>query len=81
MGGFLFGSAAGILLAEVFNMFVENAVEKDRSDSVSGSWRDASAVCTGVRAGTFVVEPASRLEHASVDTNLKVLVHLLKAEN
>jgi hypothetical protein len=42
--------------AEVFNMFVENLVEKRRGIFVSDSRRDASTLCTGVGAGTFVVE-------------------------
>jgi 23S rRNA (cytidine1920-2'-O)/16S rRNA (cytidine1409-2'-O)-methyltransferase len=36
-------------------MFVENSVEKGQSIFVSDSARDASTLCTGVSAGTFVV--------------------------
>jgi 23S rRNA (cytidine1920-2'-O)/16S rRNA (cytidine1409-2'-O)-methyltransferase len=36
-------------------MSVENSVEKGHSISVSDSSRDASALCTGASAGTFVV--------------------------
>jgi hypothetical protein len=46
----------GISRAEVFNMFVENLVEKVQSTFVSDSPRDASTLCTDARAGTFVVE-------------------------
>jgi len=49
----------GILQAEVFNMFVENAVEKPRSTFVSDSPRDASTHCTEAGAGTFVLQLAS----------------------
>jgi hypothetical protein len=41
---------------EVFNMFVENSVQKRQSNCVSDSPRDASTDCTGVSAGTFVVD-------------------------
>jgi hypothetical protein len=41
--------------AGVFNTFVENAVEKRPTDNLNGSWADASALCTGVVAGTLVV--------------------------
>jgi hypothetical protein len=40
---------------EVFNMFVENSVEKGHSILVSDSTKDASTLCTGASAGTFVV--------------------------
>jgi hypothetical protein len=61
LGGFcslLIASSArcGILQAEVFNMFVENAVEKGRSNFVSDSVRDASALCTEAGAATFVLQ-------------------------
>jgi hypothetical protein len=41
--------------AEVFNTFVENAVEKRRSSFVTDSMTRALAFCTGVVAGTLVV--------------------------
>jgi hypothetical protein len=41
---------------EVFNMFVENLVEKGHSIFVSDSLGDASALCTEASAGTFVVQ-------------------------
>jgi len=44
-----------MLRAEVFNMLVENSVEKGHSTFVSGSSRDASTLCTGAGAGTSVV--------------------------
>src|ERR1700733_4019427 len=47
--------------SEVFNIFVENTVEKDSCAGVSDSSRDASTHCTGESAGTFVVQPASRI--------------------
>jgi hypothetical protein len=37
---------------EVFNIFVENAVEKRVHVDVNGSSSDGSALCTGVVAGT-----------------------------
>jgi hypothetical protein len=40
---------------EVFNMFVENTVEKRLPVDVNGSSSDGSALCTGVVAGTLVV--------------------------
>jgi len=46
---------SGILRAEVFNMFVENAVEKNCSVGVTDSPSDASTFCTEASAGTFVV--------------------------
>ena len=45
------------LVAEVFNMFVENTVEKCVGIFVSDSLRDASALCTGASAGTFRLGP------------------------
>jgi hypothetical protein len=45
---------------EVFNIFVENLVEKGRSIVVSGSLRDALTLCTEASAGTFVVELSAR---------------------
>jgi hypothetical protein len=54
-GGFSFVTR-GILWAEVFNMFVENSVQNRQSTSVSDSASDASTFCTGVSAGTFVVQ-------------------------
>jgi hypothetical protein len=44
----------GILHTEVFNTFVENAVQNQQSTCVSGSLRNASTLCTEVSAGTFV---------------------------
>lgn len=41
---------------EVFNMFVENLVQKGQSNFVSDSSGTASTDCTGVSAGTFVVD-------------------------
>jgi len=52
---------AGISRAEVFNMFVENLVEKEESVSVTGSLCDALAVCTRAGAGTFVLQLADRI--------------------
>ena len=52
-------------VAEVFNIFVENSVEKAESIFVSDSLGDASALCTGASAGTFVVRCA-------IKTSLKV---------
>ncbi len=49
----------GILRTEVFNTFVENAVEKGMNASVSDLSRVASTHCTEASAGTFVVEPIS----------------------
>jgi hypothetical protein len=49
----------GTLRAEVFNTFVENAVENGRSTFLSDSPRDASTLCTEASAGTFVVQLAS----------------------
>jgi hypothetical protein len=43
--------------AEVFNMLVENSVEKGHCIFVSDSPRDASTLCTGAGAGTFRVQP------------------------
>jgi hypothetical protein len=37
---------SGIRLTEVFNTFVENAVEKRQSTAVSDSPRDALTLCT-----------------------------------
>ncbi len=51
-------NTTGTLRAEVFNTFVENAVEKGRSTFVSDSPRDASTLCTEAGAGTFVVQLA-----------------------
>jgi hypothetical protein len=51
----------GIPRAEVFNTFVENAVEKPQSIFVSDSPEDASTLCTGAGAGTFVVELADKV--------------------
>jgi hypothetical protein len=51
--------------AEVFNMFVENTVEKEQCAGVSDSSRDASTHCTGQSAGTFVVGLASRIGTSS----------------
>jgi hypothetical protein len=63
MGGFFLPSSspksrcirASFPVAEVFNMSVENSVEKGQSIFVSDSARDGSAFCTGAGAGTFVV--------------------------
>jgi hypothetical protein len=52
-GGFLFIATASHLI-RVFNMSVENSVEKAASILVSDSSRYASALCTGARAGTMV---------------------------
>ena len=41
-------------------MFVENSVENRQSTCVSGLSTGALTLCTGVGAGTFVVEPESR---------------------
>ena len=41
--------------AKVFNTFVENAVQNEQTTVVSDSPSIASAFCTGVSAGTFVV--------------------------
>jgi hypothetical protein len=49
----------GSLPAEVFNTFVENAVQNALSIGVSDLASAASAFCTGVSAGTFVVELVS----------------------
>jgi len=51
-GGFHF--AKFVLVASVFNIFMENSVEKGHSIFVSDSPRDGSAVCTEAGAGTFV---------------------------
>jgi len=51
--------------AEVFNMFVENSVEKGHSIFVSGSSGDASTLCTGAGAATLVV-------HRQANSQLKV---------
>src|ERR1700692_2083300 len=66
VGRFFYGRATlgrgrGILRTEVFNTFVENAVEKHLSTFLSDSPRDASTLCTEASAGTFVVEPADKL--------------------
>jgi hypothetical protein len=45
---------------EVFNTSVENSVEKHESIFVSDSARDGSALCTGARAGLFVLQPLAR---------------------
>jgi hypothetical protein len=42
--------------AEVFNMFVENLVEKQHGIFVSDSAEDASTLCTGAGADTFVAK-------------------------
>jgi hypothetical protein len=60
---FLLGRFIGIVgnrRAEVFNTFVENLVEKQRSIFVSDSPRDVLTLCTASRAGTFGVEPAAK---------------------
>jgi hypothetical protein len=44
-----------ILRTEVFNTFVENAVENGLHADVSGSSRDGLAHCTEAGARTFVV--------------------------
>ena len=44
------------MATEVFNMFVENSVEKRHSIFVSDSPGDASALCTGAGAGPLVVQ-------------------------
>jgi len=65
-----------ILLTEVFNTFVENAVEKGLNTSVSDSSRDGSTHCTEAGAGTFVVQLVSekflkiRLDKLLVDRGL-----------
>jgi hypothetical protein len=51
-GGFHF--LQFFLVASVFNIFVENSVEKGHSISVSDSPREGSALCTEAGAGTFV---------------------------
>ena len=62
--------------AEVFNMSVENSVEKGHSIFVSDSSGDASALCTGAGAGTFVVKQQAnphlkvRLDKLLVDRGL-----------
>jgi hypothetical protein len=43
------------LSPQVFNMFVENSVEKRQSTFVTDSSTDASTLCTEAGAGTFVV--------------------------
>jgi len=61
---------------EVFNMFVENLVQKGQSSCVSDSLVDASTDCTGVSAGTFVphigkkFSVKSRLDKILVDRGL-----------
>jgi hypothetical protein len=45
-----------LAVEKVFNTIVENSVEKRGSIFVSDSARDGSALCTAVRAGTFVVQ-------------------------
>jgi len=61
---------------EVFNMSVENSVEKGHSILVSDSTGDASAVCTGAGAGTFAVKRQAnshlkvRLDKLLVDRGL-----------
>jgi hypothetical protein len=53
------GNAVFALVAsEVFNMFVENSVDKPGGISVSDSLSDASTLCTEASAGTSVVENA-----------------------
>jgi hypothetical protein len=47
-------------VAEVFNITVENSVEKGDGIFVSDSARDGSALCTGASAGTFVLQPSAR---------------------
>jgi hypothetical protein len=42
-------------MEKVFNITVENAVEKNDSIFVSDSVGNGSAFCTGAGAGTFVV--------------------------
>jgi hypothetical protein len=59
VGGFFvsgFLMRIGILETEVFNTFVENAVEKRSAFPLNHSARNASTHCTEARAGTFVVE-------------------------
>jgi hypothetical protein len=59
VGGFFvsgFLIRIGILETEVFNTFVENAVEKRSGFLVNHSASDASTDCTEARAGTFVLE-------------------------
>jgi hypothetical protein len=48
-----FSSLRNYLSTEVFNTFVENAVEKRLPVDVNGSSSDGSALCTGVVAGTL----------------------------
>jgi hypothetical protein len=45
-------------VVKVFNTSVDNAVEKQDRIFVSDSARNGSAVCTGVGAGTFVLQPS-----------------------
>lgn len=61
MGGFLF-FAVCILRPEVFNTFVENAVEKGQSSDVNGSLELALTLCTRVRASTKVVDARKKSE-------------------
>jgi hypothetical protein len=59
VGGFFvraqFSSLRNRFSTEVFNISVENAVEKRVHVDVNGSSSDGSALCTGVVAGTLVV--------------------------
>jgi hypothetical protein len=52
---------ASISRAEVFNMFVENSVEKKQSTFVTDSASDASAFCTTAGAGTFRLRLADKI--------------------
>src|SRR5579863_4327851 len=52
-------SSCGNRAEQVFNTIVENSVEKHESIFVSDSARDGSALCTGVSAGTFVLQPSA----------------------
>ena len=64
-----------ILWTEVFNTFVENAVEKVHCAGVSDALKDASTLCTGVVATTLVVDADEpilkvRLDKLLVDRGL-----------
>lgn len=52
-------------------MFVENAVEKRQIVYLTGSWSDGSAFCTGVVAGTLVVEAKTKVDFNLAKSILK----------
>jgi nitrogen regulatory protein PII-like uncharacterized protein len=55
VGGFFVAIYYAGMPAKVFNILVENSVEKADRIVVTDSSRDASTLCTGASAGTFVV--------------------------